>query len=284
MTLDHRPAVMIDLTTAIDPTTIHRTTIHRTTIDPAGTDRWASLLPEGDRPPAEVPEAAFSAALTTLEHGGRIDMQQLATIAGISRSTLYRRVGGRDELVGACVWYLTRRALISALASCERFTGAERILCALSRFMEDVAGQPAVRQLLLSEPENALRILTSRDGPVQGRMVTVVARLLAEEVERGNLRTTIELQTLAYVIVRIAESFLYADVVAASSTDLPAAIAVIRRMLHDEADEAGETGEAGEAARPPRARRIAPPVGTVPIAPSGGTVPIAPPGGSSVSA
>jgi hypothetical protein len=62
-------------------------------------------------------------------------------------------------------------------------------------------------------------------------MIDVVERLLEEEESRGELRPGIDRGTLAYVIVRIGESFLYADAIADNDPDVGKAVEVIDQLL-----------------------------------------------------
>jgi Tetracyclin repressor-like, C-terminal domain len=97
--------------------------------------------------------------------------------------------------------------------------------------MRDVHDRPALRRLLAAEPEAALRILTSRDGPVQVGIVDALQRVLEQERQRGTLELEIDSETMAYVIVRLGESFLYADVIADNRPDVGTAVKMIARLL-----------------------------------------------------
>jgi len=92
-------------------------------------------------------------------------------------------------------------------------------------------GQPPFQRLLEAEPEIALRVLTSKHGPVQRGVAATIERLLDAECERGALTLTIEPGVLAYVIVRIGESFLYADAIAGTEPDVGQAVEVVARLL-----------------------------------------------------
>jgi AcrR family transcriptional regulator len=188
--------------------------------------------------PAGIDPVVFQAALATFVAGRRLDMQALAADLGMSRSTLYRRVKDRDELLGEVVWHQTRRVMLSVVAQvdAEGLSGAERVLEITRRFMAVIAAQQPLRQLLDREPEAALRILTSKHGPVQRNLVALSAGILQEEVDAGRLRLSIDPATLAYVIVRIGESFLYADAIADRDPDLELATEVIARLLREPAD------------------------------------------------
>jgi len=190
-----------------------------------------TLLPEGTDPPADVPAEIFRAAVATFLDLRRLDMKELAGELGIGRATLYRRVRGRDHLLGQVMWWLTRHALARAVRGTDALRGRALVLAVVERFMTDVNSQPAFRRLLDAEPETALRILTSKHGPVQRGLVAAMERLLAAERAAGTLRPTIDEPTLAFVIVRIGESFLYADVIADSEPDVPRAVTVVGQLL-----------------------------------------------------
>ena len=193
----------------------------------------AEVIPDGLAPPEDVPGPIFAAATATFLAGRRLDMRALAAELGIGRATLYRRVGGRDHLLGAVLWYLTRRGMGRAMRAGERLSGAERITAIAGAFMRDVNDQPAFRRLLDYEPEAALRILTSKHGPIQQGVIEWNSRLLAQEEARGAISVSIDRATLAYVIVRVGESFLYADVIADNEPDVELAVEVIGRLLRE---------------------------------------------------
>jgi AcrR family transcriptional regulator len=201
--------------------------------------RVLEILPEGIDPPAHIPPEIFRAAVRTHLEPRRLDMQALAAELGIGRTTLYRRVGDRDALLGEVLWYLARQLLAQALMTPDRRTGRRRVVGVMRRFMDSFHDQPPHRRLLEEEPEAALRILTSKHGPVQRGVVEVAERLLAREEERGTMRLSMPRDKLAYAIVRISESFLYADIVADAEPDVGAAIEVIDALLAGTAQQQG---------------------------------------------
>ena len=202
-----------------------------TTRDPSAD--FAALVPGGTEPPEEIPSEIFQAALATYRERRRLDMRALAGDLGIGRATLYRKVGNRDRLLGEVMWYLTRVAMACALAKAEDRRGAERVVEVLRLFMSAVNGSADLRHFLEAEPEAALRILTSKHGPIQPGVTDALEGLLTQEEERGHLQPTIDRGTLAYVIVRIGEGFLYADVIADQEPDVDAAVEVVARLLRE---------------------------------------------------
>jgi AcrR family transcriptional regulator len=185
-------------------------------------------------PPADIPTDIFEAALATYLDCRRLDMRALAGELGISRATLYRHAGDRDRLLGEVIWYRTRQALALAAEDTRRLKGQKRVVTVVERFMRMVHESAPLRRLLEAEPETALRILTSKHGPVQQRVIEAVERLIAHEEERGELRSGVDPGALAYAIVRIGESFLYADVIADNDPDVEQAVTLVARLLRAE--------------------------------------------------
>jgi AcrR family transcriptional regulator len=199
-----------------------------------GSAEFRRLLPEGTAPPASIPAPVFDAALRRIRDLHRLDMRALAAELGVGRATLYRWVGSRDALLGEVFWWLARRSHDRAARAAGGLTGAERVLTSLQTFLTSAQSDPALHRFLADEPEVALRVLTSRVARVQAGSITVIEALLREETEAGRLQPTIDRSTLAYVIVRICESFLYADVIAGRAPDIEQAIAVVRQLLGPE--------------------------------------------------
>ena len=79
------------------------------------------------RPPASragirkagKPARIVATAARWIHDGRRLDMQGLADELGVSRVTLFRRVGSREELLSQALWLLTERMLEAAVARWE---------------------------------------------------------------------------------------------------------------------------------------------------------------------
>lgn len=174
----------------------------------------------------------FETAVKCFLRDGWVDMRALAVEAGVGRATLYRRLGARDEVLGEVLWTLTQRSLESARTRTRNAgaTGADRVVAILRSTMTDVVAFPALRRFLERDPETALRILTSKEGVVQGRVVRTIEQLVLDEMgpPRG-----ITSAALAYAISRVAEAFCYSDVIAGQAPDIESAAEIIRRLLTD---------------------------------------------------
>lgn len=201
------------------------------TLAPTMTGAPGPILPEGLAKPADIPEDIFDAALGVFLESRRLDMRALAGQLGIGRATLYRRAGGRDRLLGEVIWWLTRHLIARALKGAEGSRGRDRVVAVVANLLHDVHGQPALQRFLDAEPEAALRIMTSKHGRVQQGIVEALERLLAEEVDAGRMSLGIDRHVLAYTIVRIGESFLYADVIADNEPDVDQAVDIVARLM-----------------------------------------------------
>lgn len=190
-------------------------------------------LPEGTDPPAEMEPGAFGAALRAYEECRQLDMGRLAQELEVSRATLYRRVGSRQRLMGEVLWYRTRQVLAASIHAAEGLQGAARVVAILESYLRVVHDRPQLLALFERDPDNAIRLVAAQDSPVHRGLVRVVSSVLAEEEERGALRLTIDRETLAFVIVRIGESLIYADRFGSDAhpTDYRTPIDVVARLL-----------------------------------------------------
>jgi AcrR family transcriptional regulator len=181
-------------------------------------------------PSRTTPVDAFRLARQKFLAGERIDMQQLAAELGLHRTTLYRWVGTRDQLIGEILWSLAEPTLREADAAA-RARGADRIVGGLERYMRATLDAPFIRRFLSEEPELALRVLTTKESIVQGRSVASMQAIIEEEIERGALEPPMEPDDLAYLIVRIAESFLFTDIIAGGEPAPDKAVQAVRALL-----------------------------------------------------
>jgi len=162
--------------------------------------------------------------------GERMSVEELAVELGISRATAYRWVGNNEQLAGLVVASVAEATFKRALGEA-RGRGAARVVDVIARGMRYVAGSQAYRRFLDRDPQRALRIVASKEFPVQQRTIALHQALLEEEVRRGALELSVDAHTMAYALVRVVESFLYADAIAGERLDLEKAIAILKLML-----------------------------------------------------
>ena len=160
----------------------------------------------------------------------RIELQKLALELGISRATAYRWAGSAEQLVGQVLASLvddTFQQILQRTTS----TGSARVLEVLERGMHYAQRFQPLQQFLARDAQLGLRIVASKHGPVQGRTIANLERLLDEEVDRGHMTLPVDTAVMAYALTRIVESFLYADVITGATPDLENASKILKLML-----------------------------------------------------
>jgi AcrR family transcriptional regulator len=161
----------------------------------------------------------------------RIDMGALATELGISRATLYNWVGDRDRLIGEVLWSFAAESIARAR---EQATGSGPAYLSdvIERYLSALAGFEPNRRFIARDPELALRVLTGNRTSFQQRLIDATAQMIQEQVDTAGYEPPLEPATLAYVIVRIGESFIFNDVITGSEPDLTKAAQASRVLLH----------------------------------------------------
>jgi AcrR family transcriptional regulator len=141
----------------------------------------ASPLPRFQRP---TRADALEFARTLFLRGERVDMNTLSTALGIGRTTLYRWVGDREQLIAEVLGGLTDVVWDQVIESAEG-EDRERAMDAGRRFMELTAGFPPLRRLVEREPQLALRVLLAPDGIVAQRIRAGFTRAMERDLPEG---------------------------------------------------------------------------------------------------
>lgn len=187
----------------------------------------------GGSPSGPTALDAFRAARRKFIKGQRIDMQELAAELGVGRATLYRWVGSREQLIGEVLWSITEEGLVRSKRDAAELglQGAEWVLHIYVAMGELTRAFTPLRKWIDAEPDLALRVMTSKHAQQQRRMIAAHEDILREAVEERGLEVKLELHTLAYVLVRIGESFLWTDLITGEEPDPGAAAEVARTLL-----------------------------------------------------
>jgi AcrR family transcriptional regulator len=126
----------------------------------------ASSLPRLERPSREH---AIEYARTLFLKEERVDMHILSEALGIGRTTLYRWVGDREQLIGEVLADLIDRGWDWAIEHAEG-EGREAAMHAGRLFMEITANFAPIRHFAEREPQVALRVLLASEGLVAERI------------------------------------------------------------------------------------------------------------------
>jgi AcrR family transcriptional regulator len=184
-------------------------------------------------PPAATEEDLRALARRRFLAGERVSPEQLGAELGIPRATVYRWVGNAEQLVGEVIAGLVADTHQRTMREA-RGRGAERVLDSLVRGMRYIVGSKPYQTFLARDPQKALRIVASKEGPVQARTIALNEALLEEEVAKGTLRLPVDAHTMAFALVRIVESFIYADMISGEKPDLAKAEQILALMLRSE--------------------------------------------------
>ena len=178
-----------------------------------------------------TPAGAFRAARRMFLRGERLDMQALAAELRVSRATLYRWCGHREQLLSDVLWSLSHQLFERAKADHRAKRGAARVLAVFRQHTREIVHAEPLQVFLQQETHAALRLLTSESGGVQPRTVADLAGLLREEQAAGTLRLRADVDSLAYAIVRMTEGFIYHDTVVGTEPDVERAASMVALLL-----------------------------------------------------
>jgi AcrR family transcriptional regulator len=160
----------------------------------------------------------------------RIDMSAVAEELGINRVTLYRWFGSRDRFLVEVIWALARRTL-DMVEGETRQRGAARIVAVVTGFLDTVIADAGMQRWLSEDGEHAMRLLTRHETSFQPRLIAAIEDLLEHEADAGRLELPVDLHELAYVIVRLIESYTYLDLITGEKPEAARAEPILRMLL-----------------------------------------------------
>ncbi|PFG34534.1 QsdR family transcriptional regulator [Sanguibacter antarcticus] len=198
-----------------------------------GTSLVPSALSRRLQPGPDLHEDALRAfvhARKTFIAGERVDMTVLAASLGVDRTSLFRWVGKRDALLSEVLWSLAAPTLDQVDRRAVG-AGADRVVTVLTDFTGALIDTEYFRAFLRREPARALRLLTTKESHVQRRFVAVTEAALREESDAGRMTLTLPCHDLAYLLVRISESFTYTDLITGEAPSGERALAAFRLVL-----------------------------------------------------
>lgn len=180
--------------------------------------------------PGASPRKALELARRRVLSGRKVDMSAIAAELGVSRTTLFRWVGSRNALLAEVFWSLAEPALRTAIDSASG-RGGERIARTVGHYLRAVLAAQAFGAQLTREPQATLQLLTAAGSPVQRRSIAVVTALIEAEIAAEALEPPLPVPDLAYLVVRIAESFLYPPLITGEPAAPEKAEAAVAALL-----------------------------------------------------
>lgn len=138
----------------------------------------------------------------------RTTVDRIAGRARVSRLTVHRRIGGRDDLLAACLLREYRRFVVDVDEVVTALPGREdRLVEGFVAILGHVRDHPLVAGLLTIEPETLLPLLTAQDAPV----LLALRGYLTDRLSHGvcaRTRQEADPAPAAELAVRIIVSFL----------------------------------------------------------------------------
>ena len=159
--------------------------------------------------------------------GERVDMQVLAAELNVGRTTLYRWVGDREQLLGEMLSVLANELLAMTAAQAPG-TGLERFVASIRSYLELCIGSPAFQTFLDREPEIALRLVMSRRSPLFRHTAEDVAELLGQAVPDIPRE---DRDHLAELVVQVGSALVSAAHAVGDEADVDRAMEVTRTLL-----------------------------------------------------
>jgi AcrR family transcriptional regulator len=182
-------------------------------------------------------ERVLLAARAELVERGVLEMGDVARRAGVGRSTLYRMCGDREGLREMVVRWMAEVGWARAEHLARRTRGRSHCLTTLREYTRLVASDPGLAKALQADPEKTLALCTDHRRSVQPYVVDQVEKLLVEHAD--DLELTMPRDQVAYALVKLSESFVYADVLACRAVDLEALANLISLLLPARSTSAG---------------------------------------------
>ncbi|WP_372789684.1 QsdR family transcriptional regulator [Paraconexibacter sp.] len=122
---------------------------------------------------------ALALAREMFVRGERVDMQPLAERLGIGRTTLYRWVGDREQLLGNVLGSLADDTWLLVREQADG-DGVDWAVDAIRRFLVATSTFPPLREFAEREPQLALRVLLSSDGAVVTHLHAGISTVLRD--------------------------------------------------------------------------------------------------------
>jgi len=164
--------------------------------------------------------------------GKRICVGELAKELGIGRAKVYRWVGSKELLLDEIIWSVAKPTFERAVRETPG-TGIEHIVGVHRHFMTRTLSFPPLQQFVNHDPPYALRILSRDAVSAHERLITAVAKHIAEQEAAGHIQLPRPAGSLAEMIVRTNESIIYCDIISGQSPAIDRACHITRLLLSE---------------------------------------------------
>lgn len=158
-------------------------------------------------------------------------MNDVATQRVANRAPLYRRVGGRHPLICDVACSMTEVAFRDGGDGAPTQPRQSRTAAIINRWVGRTMEDHGMQRFLENEGIHTMKVLTVPSTDFQLRPIEFVRSLLDAVIDDGQLRADIPTDDLAYVVVRVVESYVYIALITGESAVAPRANRVIDALL-----------------------------------------------------
>ena len=159
-----------------------------------------------------TPADAFRRARRMWLKGERIHLASLSAELNIGRATLFRWVGNKDLLLGEVLWSLYEPLRLEALNATPG-NGVDFVVGVYRHINSTLLHSEPLRRFIREDPGYAPKILTSSQSTLHSRTVEANTRTLRDQIAGGHINPPLNVNSLSYFMVRLAESCLYSDII-----------------------------------------------------------------------
>lgn len=139
----------------------------------------------------------------------RTTMDDIAEVAGIGRATVYRRFGGRDEIVRAVVLRELARFIAEVDAVVQAIDDpVERFTEGFVAMLRAARTNDLLRRMLDVEPQLVLPALTVEAGSAVALCREYLVGELGRSQVDGEIRADVDVEVVAELLVRLCQSLL----------------------------------------------------------------------------
>jgi AcrR family transcriptional regulator len=171
-------------------------------------------------------EHALRYARAQFERGERVDMRTLAEELAVGRTTLYRWVGDREQLIAELFSQWTDE-LFDVIAEQAQGEGIDRALDTVRRFMTITSDFVPLQEFAQREPALALKILVSPHGRVQDRLRARIGEAIARELPAGATVPT----DVVDVLIQVGAALQWTPIVIGEPPEIDHALQLGRTVL-----------------------------------------------------
>lgn len=170
---------------------------------------------------------ALQLARAAFLEGARVEIGVLAAQLSISRVTLYRWFGSREQLLEQLLVQLAGEFTASARIDAEG-DGDERVVDFARRIMDATAYFQPLRTFVEREPQLALRLLIGESGAVHNSIAQALLDVIAEAHTPEEAR---RLEKNVHTIVRMATALQWSTVAIGDEAETEIAVDIVRVLL-----------------------------------------------------